>query len=182
MSRDGYFLIRAASPRAVESLLKNTGARWTIIDAGSKKAPATVVLDLLDYFPDDAAELELYRQRLLQYIPLAKLAKLHTDKRGMFVFDPLVAEQQEASTYDAIIEACEHDGGLWFDPARAATEQTLAFDEREVTVLTKKMIAELVGKKKATKRPASTKKPAPKKRPATHKPTAKKKPAAKKKK
>ena len=121
---------------------------------------APLVLSLSDYFPDTAAELEAIRTALLAKFSLAQLASLHSDARGVLVFDPMVAEEQGAESYDEIAAACDEAGygAIWFDPARPIAEQGIKFDERESIEVTPDMIEEIVSskKKKNAKKPVAT--------------------------
>ncbi|HEY4059518.1 MAG TPA: hypothetical protein VGM39_23025 [Kofleriaceae bacterium] len=191
MSQDGVFLIRGASPKVVMSILEGkSDLNWytdTQLDPEDTTSTPGVLLAVPDYFPADAEELENYRKRLLTLVSSDELKQLMGDPRGMFVFDPMIAEEKGAFSYDEIVEACSEDignFGLWFDPFRPASEQTVTFAEREVIEVTSEMVEEIeralkAPAKKAAKK-AKTKKPAAKAKPK--KPAAKaktKKPAGK---
>jgi len=179
MSQDGYFLLRARSPRAVATFLRNANRTgWSVLDASmpldqliknEPKSRPGIVLSIPDYFPSDADELERYRRKLLATIPLDDLAKLHDDRRGIFVFDPMVVEEHGAGSYDEVIAACAEYGGLWFDPSRPVTEQKLPFEERETIELSADLLGEILAeprtpKKKPAKKSAVSSRPAPKSR------------------
>lgn len=145
MSSMGFFLLRGRSALDAHRYLAGRDG-WSLLDESvplaklAKQAPTSqpaIVLPIPDYFPDDAGELELYRDRLIAAFPLADLARLHDDPRGVLVFDPMVAEEHEASTYDEVVAACSKQGygGLFFDPARPIEEQNLPFEELEVEVI-----------------------------------------------
>jgi hypothetical protein len=188
MSQDGYFLLRARSPRAVATILrdaKRTG--WSLLESSMSlgqliknepKSRPGIVLSIPDYFPSDADELELYRRRLLAAIPLSDLAQLHDDHRGVFVFDPMVVEEHGVESYDEVIAACAEYGGIWFDPARPATEQNLPFEERETIELGPEEFDEILSEPPKPKREKPAKVSAGK--PKTAKKSTKKSKPAKK--
>ena len=63
----------------------------------------------------------------------------------------------------ALVVGAEY-GGLWFDPARPATEQNLPFEEREAIELTAELIDEIVTE---SRKPKSKKAPGKSKRTKT---------------